>query len=87
MNIKKLRLKCSLSLLAITLVSNALAQNNGQLKKDYAAALQVSEDDVGPILQKQVDALDLSRNLERAIPDDYAGMSISPSKNFSATIF
>ncbi len=87
MSVKKMSYNCSLSLLAITLASSALAQNNGQLKKDFAAALQVSEDDVGPILQKQIDALALSGKLEKSVPDDYAGMTISPSKNFSATIY
>lgn len=84
---KKLNLKLALSLFTASVASGALAQNNGSLKKDYADALQVSEEDVDPILQKQVEAMELARKLEKAIPDDYAGMRISPSRNFSATIY
>ena len=53
MNIKKLSLNLSFSLMAFSMASSAFAQNNGQLKKDFAAALQVSEADVDPILTKQ----------------------------------
>lgn len=75
-------------LLFVNSVTTAsLAQSNGQLKKDYAAALQVPEADVTPILQKQLEAMQLAGKLEAAIPDDFAGMRISASKNFSATIF
>lgn len=81
------RVRILLSLLAVLSASSAPAQNNGQLKKDYAAALQVSEADVAPILAKQLEAMQLAGKLEGAIPDDYAGMRISPSKNFSATIY
>lgn len=87
MNIKRLSRNLSLSLIALSFASGAYAQNNGQLKKDFAAALQVSEAEVDPILQRQADAMALAGKLEKAIPDDYAGMRLNPSKNFSATIY
>jgi hypothetical protein len=87
MNIKKFSLNLSLSLLAISGASSAFAQGNGQLKKDFAAAFQSSEADVDSILQKQAEAMELAGKLTKAIPDDYAGMRINPSKNFYATIY
>lgn len=87
MKMKNLNIKLALSLVAASAASGALAQNNSSLKKDYAAALQVSEADVDPILQKQADAMELAKKLAKTIPDDYAGMRISPSKNFSATVY
>jgi hypothetical protein len=87
MTIKKFGLNTSLSLILMSLSQGAYPQNKGQLKKDYATALQVAEADVEPILQKQAEAMALSGKLESTIPDDFAGMRISPSKNFSATIY
>lgn len=75
-----------LSVIALTTGAAASAQPSDGLKKSYAAALQVSEEDVDEILQKQHEAMLLSGQLEKAIPDDFAGMRISPSRNFSATI-
>jgi hypothetical protein len=87
LNSKNLSITVGLSLLAASVSSGAFAQDKDSLKKDYAAALQVSEADVDPILQKQFEAMQLAGKLEKAIPDDFAGMRISPSKNFSATIY
>lgn len=73
--------------LCLSVPTGANGQNANSLRSDYAAALQVREAEVDGILAKQAEALELSRVLEQTIPDDFAGMRISPSRNFSVTVY
>lgn len=62
-------------------------QGSESLLQDFATALQVSQEEVAPILQKQYEAMQLAQRLRREIPGDFAGMRIIPTRNFSALVY